>query len=70
VKRDPGEYSIRLKRAIASMPDDRVRSHLVDAIHSLSIVATGLDGDQEMTLEEMKAGARGLLATLEYAINE
>ncbi len=55
---------------INAMDEITVCSHLRDAIHSLNIVATGMDGDEELTLESMKAGARGLLVSLGYNINE
>lgn len=55
---------------INSMDEITLCTHLRDAIHSLNIVATGMDGDEELTLESMKAGARGLLISLGYNINE
>lgn len=68
--RDARLYRMALHTAISQLDESQVREHLVDAIHSLSMVATGMDGDEELTLESMKAGARGLLVSLGYNINE
>ena len=63
-------YRATIKKAISFMTDDEVRTRLLDAVHNLNCVATGFDGDEEMTLEQMKAGARSSLESLGISVWE